>query len=89
MSWRLKAEHPGLCVQAESEERHKAVDQLHTDIQTLSDLTVQADYNTTHDLPVTALLAVPDRSLAQQVHSFIDMQTLLQKCTVLRTSMCI
>ena len=53
--------------QAESEARHKAVDALHTDIQTLSDLMVQANYNNTHALPVLPLQAAPDRSFKQQV----------------------
>ena len=53
--------------QAESEARHKAVDDLQTDIQTLSDLMVQANYNNTHALPVLPLQAASDRTLKQQV----------------------
>ena len=52
--------------QAELEGKHKAVDQLHTDIQALTDLMVQAGYNETHSLPVVPLLSV-ERTLAEQV----------------------
>ena len=47
--------------------KHESISQLHSRIQNLTDLTVQAQYNSTHGLPIIVEQATKGTKIAQQV----------------------
>ena len=58
----------GSCpLQAEIGVKHESISQLHSRIQNLTDLTVQAQYNSTHGLPVIVEQATEGTTIAEQV----------------------
>ncbi len=59
-------------MQADVASKHQSIDKLQSKIQSLSDLLVQARYNHSHDLPVTAQEAAAGKTPDEQVHSTIN-----------------
>ena len=55
-------------MQADVASKHQSIDKLQSKIQSLSDLLVQARYNHSHDLPVTAQEAAAGKTPDEQVH---------------------
>ncbi len=58
-------------VQADVASKHQSINKLQSKIQSLSDLLVQARYNHSHDLPVTAQEAAAGKTPDEQVHPAI------------------
>ena len=54
-------------VQADVADKHQSIDKLHNKIQNLTDLVVQARYNSSHDLPIIAQEAVAGKTSDEQV----------------------
>ena len=61
--------NPGL--QEDVAHKHESIDKLHSKIQNLTDLLVQARYNQSHDLPVAADEAVAHKTPDEQVNSIV------------------
>ena len=54
-------------MQADIGAKHESISQLHSRIQNLTDLTVQAQYNSTHSLPIIVEQAIEGTKTAEQV----------------------
>lgn len=59
-------------VQADVASKHQSIAKLQSKVQSLSDLLVQARYNHSHDLPVTAQEAAAGKTPDEQVHPAIN-----------------
>ena len=64
----LQVFHKGACVtQDDIAERHRQVNSLHSKIQNLTDLLVQARYNSSHDIALEFEGAASGKTAAEQV----------------------
>ena len=65
-------------MQADIAIKHESIGKLHSRVQNLTDLLVQAQYNVTHDLPVIAEQAIPDTKIQEQVRKQNRLKSCLQ-----------